>query len=65
MTPRTDATEAEAKAVIGAHDCDAILREQCAWKWARDLERELRAMTDYAELASDVLKRARVLGERP
>lgn len=32
---------------------------------AYELERELQAMTDYAELASDVIKRAKVMGERP
>jgi hypothetical protein len=57
-TPRTDAAEA-------AWERDGGGSVQRLFSLARQLERELAAMTDYAELASDVIKRAKVMGERP
>lgn len=57
-TPRTDAAEA-------AWDRDGGGDVRRVFSLARRLESELRAMTDYAELASDVIKRAKVMGERP
>jgi hypothetical protein len=55
-TPRTDALLARTP-IADLNRADLV-------NHARQLERELRVMTDYAELASDVIKRAKIMGER-
>jgi hypothetical protein len=58
-TPRTDAL------LLEINEGRVYENDSPVADLARQLERELRAMTDYAELASDVIKRAKIMGERP